>query len=107
MQDGEQNAKLDSAYIGGWDDTVPSTRLVVSLLFSGDQWGQGSGVFSGEIERFIMKTLKTLEVSDWKKLPGTFCRVRRDKGHIVAVGHLLKDQWFTFQDLYPAKEQQP
>ena len=99
----EQNAKLDSAYLGGWDDSVSSKTVVIGLLFLGDNWGQGSGYFGGEIERFIVMTLKTLEVSDWSKLPGTLCRIRRDRGHIVAVGHIIKDKWFTFQDLYSAE----
>lgn len=100
----ERNAKLDSAYLGGWDNSVPSSTVVISLMFSGEHWGQGSGHFGGEIERFIVMTLKTLEVSNWNKLPGTFCRIRRDRGRIVAVGHIIKDQWFTFQNPYSAKE---
>ena len=99
----ECNAKLDSTHLGGWDDSVPpknTLTLVISLTFSGDQWGQGSGQFSGEIERFVVETLKTLEVSDWGKLPGTLCRIRRERGLIVAVGHIIKDQWFTFQNIY-------
>ena len=96
----EWNAKLMEAYLGGWDNGVPSDRLVVGLQFEGDGWAQGSGYFSGEIEPFVLMVLKTLEVSAWHKLPGTFCRIRRDKmGRLFAMGHLLKEKWFTFADL--------
>ena len=98
------NAKIERAYLGGWDNSIPSQQIVVGLQFSGDTWGQGSGHFSGHVEEFITLVLQTLEVSDWNRLPGTFCRIgRNDRGNLIAVGHLLKDQWFVFQDLY-AKE---
>ena len=100
----QDNVTLISAYLGGWDNSVPSSTMVIGLMFEGDRWTQGSGYFSGEIEHFVVNTLKTLDLSDWAKLPGTLCRIRRDGFRIVAVGHIIKDQWFTFQDLYLADE---
>lgn len=87
----EINAKIASAYLGGWDNSVPIDKVVVGLTFSGGSWGQGSGYYSGEIETFIVQTLKTIEVPNWASLPGTVCRIRRENGRLIAVGHFLKD----------------
>jgi hypothetical protein len=51
---------------------------------------------------FIIEIIDTLEVESWERLPGAYCRVRRHqpRGLIVAIGHLLKDQWFDPQELF-------
>lgn len=46
----------------------------------------------------IRKLLDTLEVQSWEDLPGTPCRVKRNN-LIHGIGHFVKDQWFSFEDL--------
>lgn len=98
----EHNAEIVSTSIGGWDESIPSARgpLTIGLMFQGDGWGQGSGIFSGEIEAFITRVLHTVECNDWSKLKGMHCRVRREEGRLVAIGHILKARWFFFNSLY-------
>lgn len=97
-----ENAVIRAAYLGGWENSVPGT-LVVSLDFAGDGWGQGSGHFSGMIEAFVIGVLHAVQISEWSKLPGTHCRIRRENGRLVAVGHYLEDKWFEFASPYGRK----
>ena len=39
----EENVKIIQAYLGGWDETVPTGHLVMGLQFEGDGWGQVNG----------------------------------------------------------------
>ena len=96
------NARIISTSLGGWDESVPPRigPLTIGLFFEGDGWGQGSGIFSGYIEEFVTQALHTLEVNDWSKLKGLPCRVRREEGSLVAVGHIIKEHWFYFNSLY-------
>lgn len=91
-----KNVTIREAYIGGWDRIVPTSALVVSLSFEGDGWVQGSGSYPLRSFDYLRMLLVTLELAAWDSLVGTHCRVKRENGHIVAVGHLIKDQWFTF-----------
>lgn len=95
-----ENATISSVYLGGWEDAVPTNKLCVSLMFSGDGWGQGSGYYSGNIEEFVRLVLVTVDVSEWSKLKGAYCRIGREGGRITAVGHWSKDNWFEFSSLY-------
>ena len=97
-----QNARIGYTTLGGWDDTVPGPErpLTIGLLFEGDGWGQGSGIFSGDIEKFITNVLHAVGANDWSKLKGSYCRIRREEGRIVAVGHLIEERWFLFNSLY-------
>lgn len=96
------NAQIAYTTLGGWDQSIPGSDgpLTISLFFEGDGWGQGSGTFSGSIEAFITQVLNTVEAYDWSKLKGLHCRVRREDGRLVAVGHLIKERWFFFGRLY-------
>ena len=96
----EENVKIIQAYLGGWDETVPTGHLVMGLQFEGDGWGQGDGFYGDNIEERIGKILLTLELSSWDKVVGTPCRIRRDDNQkIIAIGHLIKNRWFTFSTM--------
>ena len=105
----EQNAKIKSTMLGVEDHGIMTARL----FLDGGGWGQGFGGFGFDYEDrqqgrrvgegfgigFIRGVLDTLEVSTWEKLPGTFVRVRRNGDSlneiILAIGHIVKDQWFN------------
>ncbi len=44
---------------------------------------------------WICRLLQTLEVSEWSKLQGINVRARRRDGLLYAIGHIVKDQWFS------------
>ena len=96
------NARIISTSLGGWDESIPSSEgpLTIGLMFEGDGWGQGSGIYSGHIEKFITHVLHSVEANDWTKLKGLHCRVRRENGRLLAVGHIIKEKWFEFNSLY-------
>lgn len=48
---------------------------------------------------FIRRVLDLLEVNAWEKLPGTFLRVRASWSKVDAIGHPLKDRWFSPAEL--------
>lgn len=95
--DGEFNAKITSTYLGGWDSSTPPP-LVVGLVFEGDGWGQGSGYYSGPVDRFVAGVCHILGVSSWEEVGGQFCRVRRKDGLITEVGNFIKEDWFSFKE---------
>lgn len=43
----------------------------------------------------VMGILETLDVEKWEDLPGKPCRVILKDGLAHAIGHYLRDQWFT------------
>ena len=43
--------------------------------------------------------MKVLDVTKWEDLKGTHCRVRQTHDGVQAIGHIIKDQWFTPEDL--------
>lgn len=48
---------------------------------------------------YLRRILEVLEIGTWEKLPGALIRVRADHGKVHAIGHPLKDQWFSPDDL--------
>lgn len=50
---------------------------------------------------FVRGILDILDVREWNKVKGQYCRVRYNNGkgvgcgnRIDAIGHIMKDQWF-------------
>lgn len=48
---------------------------------------------------FIRRILSTLEISQWEKLPGTHVRVVASHEKVLSIGHIIKDRWFSPDDL--------
>lgn len=52
----------------------------------------------------IIELMKTLEVESWEQLKGQYVRVETEGwgGRITKIGHLIKDQWFSFKEYFDA-----
>jgi len=101
----EENVKITGTFLGREDHGIFTCQLHIS----GDSWGCAFGGYSLDTydqkkkDRvgtaygmdFINSILETLEVSEWEKLPGTYCRVRLEDRKVIEIGHLIKPKWFN------------
>lgn len=63
-------------------------------------WDYTSKISSGYAAWVISELLKTIGVKSWEQLSDTYVRVKRGGwgGRIVAVGNILHDKWFSFEN---------
>jgi hypothetical protein len=89
-----ENAIIDSTHIGFEAHGIFS----FNIGFQGESWGQGTGHMFAEdnLSRLVQGTLEAIDADRWEKLPGMFVRIKRENSRIIAIGHPLKDKWFTF-----------
>lgn len=102
-----QNAVIKSTMLGTEDHGIFTAYITLDYGGAGQAFGgyafdeppstDGDGERRGHAfgAEYIMRVLKVLEVQCWEKLPGTSCRVRASHVGVEAIGHYLKDNWFT------------
>lgn len=108
-----QNAKITQARMGFNE----KGEFVLTLLLEGNGWGGVYGewpldAYDEELQRragtekgltAVMELLKTLGAYELIGLSGIFVRCRGDfqpGGRITGVGHILRDQWFDFEEYF-------
>lgn len=89
--------------------------LTANLYLEGDGWGCSFGGYCldkwmdniGEhssIDGYgaIIELMKILDVESWEELNGKYVRVEHEGwgGSIVKIGHLIKDQWFSWKEYF-------
>lgn len=99
-----KNAIIESAEITTSDHGVLSAWI--TLDYGGN--GQGFGGYSLYLPKsfkhhnidspaghFIFRTLEVAGVERWSELKGKTIRVKCEHSEIHAIGHIVKDDWFS------------
>ena len=106
------NAKISDTKLGYEDHGI----FTCQLCLEGDGWvccygGYALDNYSKEQNKriatrqgfqAIIELMKTLEVDNWENLKGKYVRVEGQGwgGKITKIGHLIKDKWFSFEELF-------
>lgn len=95
-----ENAQIESVSLGNGDHG-PDAWL--HLKFDGRVQGFGGyNMGGGAMSIFVSGVLNTLDVDDWSKLVGKYCRVDHDWGHVYRIGHIIKNKWFDPKEAFAA-----
>lgn len=102
-----ENAIIESVSIGYQDHGILSADVRVN----GDGWGVAIGGYrldappgglpSLALGAFVAAFLKTLEISEWERLPGTMIRVKTHAAgsRVVEFAHPIKNKWCNIDDV--------
>lgn len=96
----EHNAKIRSTSLGIEDHGIPTSYLVCEWEGSGQRFGGFDLRRSNAMLNWVQGIQRVLGVDDWSKVPGQFCRIRREDTMIVAIGHIVENRWFGREDIY-------
>lgn len=113
------NARITETRLGTDDHSFLTAYISFDFGGSGQSYGgyalddrpaegESSRQPSRLAGRCIVGILDALEVTLWERLVGTYVRVRKPKGYfgqIDAIGHILKDRWFSFDEAVEADRQ--
>jgi hypothetical protein len=101
----EKNARITGVSFGYEDHGILTCTVGLDYGGSGQSFG-GYALDTYDKEKkkrigtafgtqFILEILRVLDIRTWEKLPGVVIRVRASHNKVHAIGHALKDQWFT------------
>lgn len=97
-----KNAIIKSAKITNDDHNILTVWLDLNYGGSGQGFGgytlysDYAGLHSKNYAgHFIWRCLEIGGVSDWSGLPGKTIRVKVSAGRIIAIGHIIEDDWFN------------
>lgn len=98
------NAQIESTMIGYEGHGILS--LMIHVSYDGGSASQGYGGYrvdgkDGFLAESIMGFLRVTDKEQWENVKGTLVRVKKDGnfGKITAIGHIMKDEWFSLQEL--------
>ena len=106
----ERNAKIEDTMFGLEDHGIMTFFVYFDY---GDSTHQGFGGYAldgasgkkGHPKSItaLRRVLEVVGVMKWEQLKGKYCRVRREdgwNGKIVAIGHIIEDNWFDIEAHY-------
>jgi hypothetical protein len=109
------NAVIESADITNDDHGLLSAWL--TLDYGG--CGQGFGGYSLYLPKsfthhtlespaghFIFRVMEIAGVNHWRDLPGKTIRVKKSFSEVFAIGHIIKDDWFSPSDDFSVLRQE-
>lgn len=90
------NARVVEVHLGIEDHGILTSYLTC-------EWGGGSRQgFGGydlrhsyQAQEWLTNVLTVFGVTEWSKVRGQVCRIKRDGHSIVAIGHIIDERWFT------------
>lgn len=94
-----KNAMIESTFLGREGHGIPALFIYLDYGDSTQTFGGWELTYPAYGIKFIMNIHNTLEVPSWEKLPGTYCRVKATRTKVIAIGHIIKDQWFEPEKL--------
>ena len=109
------STKIENAKITGTKLGEDHGYLTADIFLEGSGWGCAFGGYcldhwcaeagkhsSSDGYGAIIELMKTLEVRSWEDLKGEYVRVESEGwgGNITRIGHLIKDNWFSFKDYF-------
>lgn len=96
----ENNAFIRSTMLGTEDDGIPTSYINVAWGASAQGFGGYDLRGSNGMLNWITKIQAVLGVNDWSRVASQYCRIRREDGLIIGIGHIVEDRWFTKDDIY-------
>ena len=88
------NAMVKTVSLGYEDHGI----LTAWVFLDGAGWSQAFGGYDlrrgTEAADFVLGCLQALKVEHWEDLVGKPCRVIRQHGLLVALGHFVEDSWY-------------
>jgi hypothetical protein len=89
------NCKIVSTFLGIEDHGI----FTWTIGCEGDGWFQAAGGYdekrsSGEKIQLLLTTLGVLQ---WEHLKNINVRIKRNNTKILAIGHIVDNQWFYFK----------
>lgn len=95
-----ENAKIESTMLGYEDHGIPTSFLNLKFGSSNQGFGGYDLRSTSAMLKWVLGVLNVLGVNEWSKVTGQVCRVRREDGRIIAIGHIIDDLWFAAKSIY-------
>lgn len=109
----QEDIEIENCKIRGTNLGLENYNIMsLDLHLEGDGWGVSFGGYRMDGAygmACLRELLETLEVGKYEDLKGMYVRCVDNGlgGRCLAIGHLLKDRWFSFEAFFNAhKEQQ-
>lgn len=101
----EKNAVVESVLLSNADHGVLSGWVYLDYGGSGQGFG-GHVLYTDKgwkeepnyAGRFINRVMDICGVTSWDKCAGKAIRVRASHSKVEAIGHIVKDDWFTITE---------
>ena len=107
-----ENGKIRDTMLGIEDHGIMTCWLSLDFSSAGQGFGgyamdsfsreQKGRIGDGKSIMAIRKILETVGVEKWEDLKGKYVRVKRSTafGKIDAIGHIVEEKWFSFEEHY-------